>query len=140
MFLYFQFLNKRHFFFSFSPRTFLNNVFTLLFHYLLPFFRQLHNFVSKTIYLFEQRTVSGAFYCLPGNGNFFPLREFYKDWNKWKSKGAMPFEYGGWIRISKSSYNSFYQVFKETCSLALSWWKITDLLLIAFRCFLSNTA
>ena len=26
---------------------------------------------------------------------FFPLREFYKDWNKWKSEGAVSGEYGG---------------------------------------------
>ena len=42
--------NKRHF--SFSPRTLLNNIFTLLFHYFLPFFRQLHNFIFPKLFIF----------------------------------------------------------------------------------------
>ena len=51
-----------------SPRTLLNNVFALLFHCLLPFFRQLHNSIFPKLYIFfEQRTVPGAFYSLPEN-------------------------------------------------------------------------
>ena len=33
-------------------------------------------------------------------------------------------EYVGWIRTYQLSYNNFCLVIKETCSLALSWWKI----------------
>ena len=57
------------------------------------------------------------------------LREFCKDRNKWKSEGAMSGEYGGWIRTSQPSCNSFCLVIKETCSLALTWWKIMCFLL-----------
>ena len=60
---------------------------------------------------------------------FFPLREFYKDLNKWKFKGTMSVESGWWIRTSQPSYNSFCLVIKETCSLALSWWKVMCFLL-----------
>ena len=35
------------------------------------------------------RTVPDVFYSLLGNWNFFPLREFCKDWSKWTSEGAM---------------------------------------------------
>ena len=60
---------------------------------------------------------------------FFPLREFCKDLNKWKSKGAISGEYGSWIRTSQQSCNSFCLVIKETCGLALSWWRIMHFLL-----------
>ena len=45
----------------------------------------------------------------------FPLREFCKDWDKWKSESAMSGEYGRWIRTSQPSCNSFCLVIKETC-------------------------
>ena len=60
---------------------------------------------------------------------FSPLREYCKDRNKWISEGAMSDEYGGWIRTSQLSCNSFCLVIKETCSLALSWWKSMRFLL-----------
>ena len=47
----FSFLSKMTYF-SFSPRTLLNNIFTLLFHYLLPFFRQLHNSIFPKLFIF----------------------------------------------------------------------------------------
>ena len=71
---------------------------------------------------------------------FFPLREFCKDWNKWKSEHAMSGEYCGWIRTSQASCNSFCLVIKETCGLALSWWKIMSFLLTNSGRFLSSTA
>ena len=49
--------------------------------------------LPKTFNLFEQRTVPGAFYSLPGK--VFPLREFCKGRNKWKSEGSLSGEYGG---------------------------------------------
>ena len=33
------------------------------------------------------RTVPGALYSLPGNWNFFPLREFCKDQKRWMKEG-----------------------------------------------------
>ena len=41
---------------------------------------------------------------------FFPVRESCKDQNKWKFKGTMFCEYGGWIRNSQTSPNSFFLV------------------------------
>ena len=49
-------------------------------------------------------------------------------------------EYGGWIRTSQPSCNSFCLVIKETCGLALSWQKITCFLLTNSGCFSSSTA
>ena len=48
---------------------------------------------------------------------FFPLREFCKDQNKWKSEGATSGEYCGWIRTSQPSCNRFCLVVRETRSL-----------------------
>ena len=70
----------------------------------------------------------------------FPLRQFCKDLNKWKSEGAMSGEYGGWIRTFQPSRNSFCLVIKETCGLALSWWKIMRFLLTNSGCFSSSAA
>ena len=71
---------------------------------------------------------------------FFPLREFCDDQNKWKSEGAMSGEYGRWIRTSQPNCNSFCLVIKETCGLALSWWKIMRCLLTNSRRFSSSAA
>ena len=60
---------------------------------------------------------------------FFPLREFCKDRNKWKSVGATSGEYDGWIRTSQPNCNSFCLVIKEARSLVLSCWKIMHFLL-----------
>ena len=55
---------SRFFFFSFSPRTLLNNVFTVLFHYLLPFFRQLHNSIfPKYLFIYSFMAVLGLHFC-----------------------------------------------------------------------------
>ena len=50
MFLWFLSRNKRHF--SFSLSTLLDSIFTILFHYLLPFFRQLHNSMFPKLFIF----------------------------------------------------------------------------------------
>ena len=58
-------------FFSFSLITLLTNVFIVLFPYLLPFSRQLHNSIFPKLFpLFQQRTVPAAVYSLSGNWNF----------------------------------------------------------------------
>ena len=66
---------------------------------------------------------------------FFPLKEFCKDWNKWKFEGAMSDEYGEWIRTSQPSCSSFGLVIKEMFGLELSWWKIMCFLLTNSRRF-----
>ena len=123
---------KMHF--SFSSRT-------ILFHYLLPFFQTMMEFhPPQTFCLLEQRTIPGAFYSLPGKCKIFPLREFCKDWSKWTSKGTLSGEYNEWIRTFHPSCNSFCLVIKETCSLALSWWKIMPVLLTNSGCYSSTAA
>ena len=98
-FLWFLSKNKKTHF-SFSPRTLLNSVFTILFHYLLPFFRLLHNSIFPKLFIFLSKDLFQVpFYSLPGNWIFFHIREFCKDRNKWKSKGAMSDEYGRWINV-----------------------------------------
>ena len=84
--------------FSLSPSSLLNNKFSFV---PLPsaIFQATSQFYLPPIfYLLEQRTVAGAFYSLPGNGNCFSLRKLCKDRNKWTFEGAMSGEYGGWIR------------------------------------------
>ena len=49
-------------------------------------------------------------------------------------------EYGGWVRTSQPSCNSFCLVIKETRGLALSWWKIMRFLLTNSGHFSSNAA
>ena len=66
---------------------------------------------------------------------FFPLREFCKERNKWKSEGSISGEYSRWIRTSQPSCNSFCMVIKETYGLALSWWKIMRFLLTTLDAF-----
>ena len=91
IFLWFLSKNKRCVF-NFYARTLLNNVFIILFHYLLPFFKQFHNSVfPKALLSFCTKN------CLLQSSmelNFFSLREFCKDRSKWKSEGAMSAEYG----------------------------------------------
>ena len=77
-----------------------------MFHYLLPFFRQLHN-SFQNILSFWAKNYSRCLLQSSREWKFFPLREFYKDQNKRKSEGAMSGEYGGWIRTSQPSSNSF---------------------------------
>ena len=83
----FSFLSKNKTHFSFSPRTLLNNVFTLLFHYILPFFRQFHNSIFPKLFIFLSKEVFQVpFTVFQGMEIFFPLQEFCKDRNNWKSK------------------------------------------------------
>ena len=66
-------------------------------HHFVPLpsavFRQLHNSLFPKLLLSKQRTIPSMFYSLPGNLNFFPLREFYKDLNEWKAKTALSGKY-----------------------------------------------
>ena len=59
------------------------------FHYPLSFFRQLHNSIFSKLFIFLSKELFYDFNSLSGNWNFFSLREFFKDWNKWTSEGAM---------------------------------------------------
>ena len=127
-FVWFLSKNKRHIFHfyqplywtTYSPKWWWNHFFPLssaifqatsLFH--LP----------KTFHLFEQRTAPGDFLQSFRELKFFPLTEFCKDWNKWKSESEMSGEYGGWIRTSQPNCNSVCLVIKETRSLEFPWWK-----------------
>ena len=52
---------------------------TILFHYLLPFFRQIDNSIFPKLFIFfEQKNVSDAFYSIPGNWNIFHSGNFIK--------------------------------------------------------------
>ena len=123
----------------FLPRTLLNNIFTILFHYLRPLFRQLHNSKFPKLIFFGKELFQVPFTVFQGRENF-PLRKFCKDWTKWTSEGSMSGEYSRWIRNSQSSTYSFCLVIKETCGLALSCWKITGFLLTNSWCFSQNSA
>ena len=111
---------KTHF--SFLPKTSLNSIFPVLFHYIL-FFRQLHNSIFPKLLSFWAKNCSRYLLQSSRELKFFPLREFCKDQNKWTSDGAVSGKYSRWIRTSQSSCNSFCLVIKEACGLALFWWK-----------------
>ena len=84
---------------------------------------------SQNILSFWAKNCSRCLLQSSREWKYFPLREFCKDRNQWKSEGAMSGECRGWIRTSKPSCNSFCLVIKETCDLASSWWKIMHFLL-----------
>ena len=90
----------------------------------------------QNVLFFKQRTVLGDFYSLSQNWNFFPLREFCEDWNKWTSESAISGEYGGWIRTSQTSSHSFCLVITHRRNMRsdLSWWKRVSFLLISSGC------
>ena len=95
---------------------------------------------SQNFLSFRAKNCSRCFLQTSRELKFFPLREFCKDQNKWKSEGAMSGEYNGWIRTSQPSYNSFCLVIKGTCSLTLSWRKIMRFLLANSGRFSSSAA
>ena len=128
--LWFLSENKRYIS-HFSPRTLLNNVFPLLFHYLLPFFRQLHNSIFPKLFVFLSKELFQVPFTVFQGIKIFSIK-FCKDQNKWK--------YGGWIRTSQPSCNSFCLVINETCGLELSWWKVMHFLLTNSGCFSSSAA
>ena len=111
MFLWFLSGNKRHF--SFSLSTLLDSIFTILFHYLLAFSRQLHNSFFPKLFIFLSKELFQVPFIL-GELKFFPLREFFEDQNKWKFEGAMSGEFSRWIGTSKQRYNSFCLVIKKS--------------------------
>ena len=137
--LWFLSKNKRHIF-HFHQELYLTNVFTLVFHYLLPFFRQLHNSVFPKPFIFLSKELFQVPFTVFQGIDIFSIREFCEDWNKWKSKSAMSGEYSRWIRTSQPSCNSFSLVIQETCGLALSWWKMMRFLLTNFGCFSLSAA
>ena len=71
-FLRFLSKNKRHF--SCSPRTLLNNVFTILFHYLLPFFRQLHNSIFPKLFIFLSKELFQVPFTVFQGNEIFPIK------------------------------------------------------------------
>ena len=97
----------------------MNNIFIALFHYFLPFSRQLCNSIFiKTFLSFWAKNCSR--YVLQSSRElnfFFPLRKFCKDQGKWKPAGAMSGEYGVWIRTSQPNCNGFFLIIKEACIL-----------------------
>ena len=71
------FLTKTHF--SFSPRTLLNNIFTILFHYFLAFFRQLCHSIIPKLSLFLSKELFQVLFQASRKLKLFALREFCKD-------------------------------------------------------------
>ena len=59
------------------------------------------------VYVYHLKVILKILYFSSRELNIFPLREFYKDQNKWKSEGAMSGKYSRWIRTSQPSCNSF---------------------------------
>ena len=103
--------------------------FTILFHYLLTFFGQFYNSIVPKLFIFLSKKLFQVLLTIFQGIENFPLREFWKDWNKWKSEDAVSGKYGRWIRPSRPSCNRFCLVIREICSLALSWWKTMCFLL-----------
>ena len=100
----------------FSPRTLLNNTFTILSHYLLPFW---DNFKIPSVQNLLSFWANNCSRCLLQSSrklNFilcFPLREFCKDLNKWKSQGKMSGENDRWIRTYSLTPTVFARLSKK---------------------------
>ena len=92
-------------------------------------------FPKLSIILSKELLFQVPFYSLQRK-NFFPIREFCKDRNKWKFEGAMFGEYGGWIGTSQTSSHSFCLVITHQRNVRseLSWWKRVSFLLINSGC------
>ena len=74
----------------------INNLFSILFYYILPFFRQLYNsFFLKLFIILSKELFQVSNFRVFWELKFIPLREFCKDQNKCISEGAMSGEYGG---------------------------------------------
>jgi len=79
------FLNKNNRHLSFSPRPLLNNKFTILFYYLLLFFKQLHNSVFPKLFIFLSKVlVQVTFRVFQGIG-IFSIRIIFK----WQINGHL---------------------------------------------------
>ena len=82
---------------------------------------------SQNFLSFWQKNCSRCLLQSSRELKFFPLRESCKDRNKWKSEGAVSGEYGGWIRISQPSCNSFCLVLRYLDGrLCIFCWLILD--------------
>ena len=80
-------------------------MFIILFHYTLPFLRQLHNFTFPKLFIFLSKELFQVPFTVFQEMEFFLLGEFCKDQKKKipkPSKGAMSGESSGGIS------NSFY--------------------------------
>ena len=60
--------------FLFSPRTLLNNVFNILFYYLLPFFRQLHNSIFPKLFIFLSKELFQVSFTVFQGTDFFSTK------------------------------------------------------------------
>ena len=115
--------------------------------YLLFCFTTFHRFSSNFIILscqnfwyFWAKSCSSCLFQTSSELEFFPLRGLCKDWNRLRSEGAISREYIRWIRTSQPCCNSLCLIFKETCSLPLSWRNITGFLFTNSRYFSSSAA
>ena len=93
--IFLLFLSKNKKKISFSSRTSLNNVLTVLFYYLLPFSRQLPE--NPSFQNFVSFWVKNSSRCLLQSSRdlkYFSLKELCNNWNKWNSEGAIFGEYG----------------------------------------------
>ena len=81
----------------------------IAFSYLLPFFRQLHNFIFPKL-IFWTKNCFKRLLQSSSELKFFPLREFVSQ-NKWKPEAAMSAKRGRWIRTPQPS-----------CNNSFAWW------------------
>ena len=98
----------------------MNSLFTVLFHYILPFLRQLHNSIlSKNFLSFWTKNCSRCLLQSYRELRVFLLRELYKDWNKWTSEDTVSGEYGRWIRTSQPSCSMYHQRNMQSCIILM---------------------
>ena len=102
-----QFLSKDKTHFSLLPGTLLNNIFTVLFPYLLPFSGNFLIPSSQNILSYWAKNCSKCLSQSSRELKSFLLREYGKDRNAWKSEGSFSGKYGEWIRSSQPSWPVF---------------------------------
>ena len=133
-----QFLSKK--WDTFSPRTWWEHVFTVLTHYLLPPFRQLHNsFFPKLFIFLSKELFQVPFAVFQGIDIFFHKENFVKTEINGNPKVPCLVNTADESELPSQAVNGFAWSSKKR-GLMLSWWEVMRFLLTNSGCFSSSAA
>ena len=112
---------------------FTKNLYEQPVHHFVPLLSAIFQATSQNFLSLWAKNCSSCLLQSSRELKFFLLKEFCKDRNKWKSKGAMSGEHGGWIRTSLPRCNNFAWSSKKRVilrypdgKLCVFCWQITD--------------
>lgn len=125
----FGLLSKITFFFLLIL-TLLKNIFTILFHHILPSYRQIHNSILPELFIFISKEMLEGLFAVFQRIEFFSISEFCKNWNNVNSKLQYLVNTEDEWRLFDQKNNNFCLITNETCRLVFSWWNLMIFLLI----------